>query len=154
MCTIRYFQQIAGIAREPNEEFCRLLLQSAGVTHVRARGLDEYRELVRTAFREFINQQILQRLDIPNKDTAAVVAAPQPASEAVPANVKPEERIATTEAELEVFRWVQQRLAFLVDNDNPSREISNVSYRDYQGKFAVFYKMDGKDDFSEGFRPA
>jgi hypothetical protein len=61
-------QQIAKLVEEPNEPFVRMLIQNAGLSHVRGKALSDYREITRSAFREFVNLRILQRLDIPAKD--------------------------------------------------------------------------------------
>jgi hypothetical protein len=63
-------QQIAKLAEEPSEPFVRMLLQNAGLSHVRTKALTEFRDITRSAFREFVNLRILQRLDIPAKDPA------------------------------------------------------------------------------------
>ncbi|MFG1349062.1 type I restriction endonuclease [Xanthobacter autotrophicus] len=133
--------QVATIFADPPEEFARPLLRKAGIGHINQKTLDEYRPVIQAAFREFINRQILHRLDLPKPDQAQaptpidpIPAAPAPAADA----------IITTERELEVFRWVQQRLAFLVRDDGLFAEIKSIEYRDYQGKFVVFYKMERK----------
>src|SRR5271168_1305105 len=61
-------QQIAKLDEEPTEPFVRMLLQTAGLSHVRTKALTEFRDITRSAFREFVNLRILQRLDIPAKD--------------------------------------------------------------------------------------
>ncbi|MFG1214968.1 type I restriction endonuclease [Xanthobacter flavus] len=132
--------QVATIFADPPEEFARPLLRKAGIGHINQKALDEYRPVIQAAFREFINRQILHRLDLPKPDQAAPAAAAEPPAP-MPA---PADAIVTTERELEVFRWVQQRLAFLVRDDALFAEIKSVDYRDYQGKFVVFYKMERK----------
>jgi hypothetical protein len=62
-------------------------------------------------------------------------------------------KIITTDVELSVHRWVQQRLAFLVKEPDLFSELENIKYKDYQGKFVVYYKMERKGrlfDFVEG----
>jgi hypothetical protein len=143
-------QQIGQLAQVPTEPFCRMLLQNAGITHVRQKTLDEYKSVVQRAFHEFINQNILLRLSLPKPETD---------DNAPPANVENKARdfdtlkVVTTETELAVFRWVQQRLAFLVRDDTLFAEIGNIGFRDYQGKFVVYYKKERKGrlfDFYEG----
>lgn len=133
--------QVAAIFTEPPEEFARPLLRKAGIGHISQKALDEYRPVIQSALREFINRQILHRLDLPKPDQ------PQPAA-AAPADTAPaapaSEPIVTTERELEVFRWTQQRLAFLVREDALFAEIAAIEYRDYQGKFVVYYKRERK----------
>lgn len=43
---------------------------------------------------------------------------------------------------MEVYQWTQRRLAYLVEDDALFAAIRNVQYRDYQGKFVVFYKKE------------
>jgi hypothetical protein len=141
-------QQIASLYREPTEPFTKSLLQNADLSRVSRRVLDDYRPVIQSAFREFINQQILQRLDLPQAEapSPAIVSgsSEQPTS-------KVEERPSTTELELSVYRWVQHRLVFLVDDDTLFAEIGNVQFRDYQGKLAIFYKMERKGRLFDSF---
>jgi hypothetical protein len=121
----------------------RMLLQTAGLGRISQKAMDEYRPTIKSAFREFINRQILQRLDIPKPEAAQ--AGPPSASAPIEAPpTKADDRTLTTEAELAVFQWTQQRLAYLVDDDSLFSEIKNIQYKDYQGKFVVFYKMERK----------
>lgn len=129
--------QINEIAEEPTEQFCRLLLQNAGLTHLRQKTLDEYKDVVQRAFREFVNQTILTRLALPKSEIDESALEPSFADTAP-------QKIVTTETELAVFRWVQQRLAFLVEDDEHFHEIKNIGFRDYQGKFIVFYAKERK----------
>ncbi|MFG1347447.1 type I restriction endonuclease [Xanthobacter autotrophicus DSM 431] len=146
--------QVATIFAEPPEEFARPLLKKAGIGHISQKALDEYRPLIQAAFREFINRQILHRLDLPKPDQPQSAASQLPADTS-PAPVAPAvaDAIVTTDREMEVFRWTQQRLAFLVREDALFSEIAAVDYRDYQGKFVVYYKMERKGrlfEFIEG----
>lgn len=130
--------QVGAIFADPPEEFSRPLLKKAGIGHISQKALDEYRPVIQAALREFISRQILHRLDLPKPDASAPAAAetpaPPPAAEA----------IVTTERELAVYGWALQRLAFLVRDDALFAEIDAVDYRDFQGKFVVFYKMERK----------
>jgi hypothetical protein len=61
-----------------------------------------------------------------------------------------------TEVELDVFSYVKRRLAFLIKEERVFREIENIEYRDYLGKFVVFYRRERKGrlfDFVEGDNP-
>ncbi|MGH6846666.1 MAG: type I restriction endonuclease [Methylocella sp.] len=53
-----FVQQIAVLAEEPSEPLVRMLLQGAGLSHVRTKALTDFRELTRSAFREFVNLRI------------------------------------------------------------------------------------------------
>ncbi len=146
-------QQIAKLAEEPSEAFVRLLLINAGLSHIRSKALTEYMELTRSAFREFVSIRILQRLDLPTRgmEGEKVVLAPELVT--VESPIKPDDGIITTEIELEVFQYVRRRLSFLVKDDTLFDEIGNIDYRDYKGKFVVFYKKERAGrlfDFKEG----
>jgi hypothetical protein len=146
-------QQIAKLAEEPSEPFVRMLLQNAGLSHVRTKALSEFRDITRSAFREFVNLRILQRLDIPAKDKELEksIAPHEPAvAEAV---AKPDDVIVPSPLELEVFHYIKRRLAFLVKEDNLFDEIDNIEHRKYKGKFVVFHKRERAGrlfDFYEG----
>jgi hypothetical protein len=146
-------QQIAKLAEEPSEPFVRMLLQNAGLSHIRTKALTEFRDITRSAFREFVNLRILQRLDIPTKDTElekSILPPGSPVSEAAP---KADDVIAPSPLELEVFHYIKRRLAFLVKEDSLFEEIDNIENRKYKGKFVVFYKRERAGrlfDFYEG----
>lgn len=135
-------QQIAKLAEEPNEQFVRMLLQNAGLSHIRSKALTEYIDLTRSAFREFVSIRILQRLDLPTKGMEGEKSIIVPEAIAVETPLKTDDGIVTTEAELEVFNYVKRRLSYLVKDDSLFDEISNVEYRDYKGKFVVFYRKE------------
>lgn len=146
-------QQIAKLAEEPSEQFVRLLLQNAGLSHVRAKALTEYVDLARSAFREFVSIRILQRLDLPTKGLELDKPSVVPEALPVESSLKVDDGIITTETELEVFSYVKRRLSFLVKEDSLFEEINSVEYRDYKGKFVVFYKKERAGrifDFTEG----
>ncbi|MFG1359252.1 type I restriction endonuclease [Xanthobacter pseudotagetidis] len=126
--------QVATVFADPPEEFARPLLRKAGIGHISQKALDEYRPVIQAAFREFINRQILHRLDLPKPDQPTPPEPPQPPP------VTPADVIVTSEREMQVFKWVLQRLAFLVRDDSLFAEIAAIDFRDYQGKFVVFYK--------------
>ncbi|MFG1423955.1 type I restriction endonuclease [Roseixanthobacter liquoris] len=131
--------QITTLAEEPSEQFIRDLLSSAGFPRVSQRTIEEYRPTVKAAFRDFISRRILQRLDLPQMEGGSrpsEIQANPPPQPAVPM----EDKITTTEIELKIFGWVKHRLAFLVNDEKLFKEIEHVSYQDFQGNFAVFYK--------------
>jgi len=146
-----FLQQIADLADQPSEPFTRMLLQQAGISNVRSRALPEFQDLVRSAFRAFVNEKILQRLDL-SKEAAGILAVP--ASDVPPSEqLKAEDKITTTETELEVVAFVRRRLAFLVKEEHLFNEIGKIRFRDYQGKFVVFYDRERRGrlfDFIEG----
>ena len=130
-----------------------MLLQNAGLSHIRSKALTEYIDLTRSAFREFVSIRILQRLDLPTKgmEGEKTIIAPEAVLPETP--LKADDGIVTTETELEVFHYVKRRLSYLVKDDALFDEISNVEYRDYKGKFVVFYRKERAGrlfDFTEG----
>ena len=145
-------QQIAELAEEPSEAFVRLLLTKTGVSHIRTKGLAEYIDLTRSAFREFVSIRILQRLDLPTKGMEHDKAIIAPEATLPEISTKVDDGIVTTEVELEIFHYVKRRLSFLVKDDALFNEISNIEYRDYKGKFVVFYRKERSGrlfDFTE-----
>jgi hypothetical protein len=137
---------------EPSEPFVRMLIQNAGLSHVRTKALSEYREITRNAFREFVNLRILHRLDIPAKDNALEKSLiPDPQGLEVVA--KSDDPLVPSELELEVFQYVTRRLSFLVKDEALFNEIDKIEFRKYKGKFVVFHKRERAGrlfDFSEG----
>lgn len=146
-------KQIEVLAEDPSEPLVRMLLQSAGLSHVRTKALTDFRELTRSAFREFVNLRILQRLDLPTKEKEQekqIVLAEAASIENLP---KADDSAAVTPLEVEVFNYVKRRLSFLVREDRLFDEIDSVDQRKYKGKFVVFYKRERLGrlfDFYEG----
>ncbi len=146
-------QQIAKLAEEPSEPFVRMLIQNAGLSHVRARALSEFRDITRSAFREFVNLRILQRLDIPaqDKELEKSIAPQEPVAPEVGA--KESDVISPSVLEQEVFQYIKRRLAFLAKEERLFDEINNVDHRKYKGKFVVFHQRERAGrlfDFYEG----
>lgn len=131
--------------RAPSEEFCRLILQRVGLKNIRKASIqDRYASLIRAAYEEAIVRPVLERLRAaPDEAVVDLRSAPSPAAQ----------RSVTTDRELEVYRYVCRRLAFLVTEEHQFAAIEQVQYRDYLGKFAVFYGSLRKGrlfDFIEG----
>ena len=135
-------QQITKLAEEPTEALVRTLLQNVGVSHVRTKALDEYRDLVRNAFREFVNVRILQRLDLPTKEKDGDKSIPPVAVAAAEPPPKDEATGAIDGIKKEVFDYVRMRLAFLIREEDLFVEIDKIDFHDYKGKFVVFYKRE------------
>ncbi|MCP1274813.1 type I restriction enzyme HsdR N-terminal domain-containing protein [Gluconobacter albidus] len=135
-------QQIEDLSTNPSEPFVRLLLQNIGMSHVRSKAMAEYIALTQGAFGEFVNIRILRRLDLPSKDkeverSPVAVEAPK-----IDVEIKPDNGIITTELEISVYEHTKRRLAFLAKTDDLYESIENIEYRDYKGKFIVFYKKE------------
>jgi predicted type IV restriction endonuclease len=151
-----FVQQLTSLAEDPSEQFTRILLQNANLSHIRAKALPEYKEMVRAAFREFTNLRILQRLDLPPKEAERVEKSSLPPDQDILDVSAQSQKTVLTAGELEVFTYVKQRLAFLVKEERIFREIGDIDYRDYQGKFVVFYRKERKGrlfDLVEGASP-
>lgn len=132
-------QQIEELAKEPTDAFVRLLLQGIGLSNIRSKAMADYTALTKSAFGEFINLRILQRLDLPAKDKEPekpLVATDAAKSDADP-NKDPE--IIPSEIEIEVFEYTKKRLAFLSDTDELFSALDAIEFKDYKGKFVVFY---------------
>ena len=133
-------QQIEILAKSPSDAFVRLLLQGIGLSNVRSKAMSDYTELTKNAFGEFINLRILQRLDLPAKDKEAE----KPLVPAEPSKIDVEDNKVSeptpSDIELEVFEYTKKRLAFLSDTDELYNAIDGIEFKDYKGKFAVFYK--------------
>ncbi|MGQ7794342.1 type I restriction endonuclease [Faunimonas sp. B44] len=147
-------QQLSDLSDHPSEQFTRMLLQNAGLSHVRAKSLPEYQAMVKNAFSEFTNLRILRRLDLPTKEVEKPqIVTPQGESEQP---LKLDDKINTTQTELSVFDYTKRRLSFLVKDEDLFLHIDQIAYRDYQGKFVVYYKRERKGrlfDFVEGDSP-
>jgi hypothetical protein len=146
-------QQIAKLAEEPSEPFVRMLLQNAGQSHIRTKALTEYRDITRSAFREFVNLRILQRLDIPVKDKELEKSIQAPESAVADITSKQDDSLVASPFELEVFQYIKRRLSFLVEEDWLFDEINEIEYKKYKGKFVIFYKRERAGrifDFYEG----
>jgi hypothetical protein len=99
--------------------------------------------MVRTAFEEAFIIPVLELLR----------TTPANQSGAPPTTDVAAQRIVTTERELAVYRYVCRRLAFLAGDEHQFSAIEHVHYRDYVGKFAVYYRSVNKGrlfDFIEG----
>lgn len=145
-------QQIAKLVEEPSEPFVRMLIQNAGLSHVRTKALSEYREITRSAFREFVNLRILHRLDIPAKDKALEKSI-LPETQLADAVAKPDDTLVPSILENEIFEYVTRRLSFLVKDESMFDEIDKIESKKYKGKFVIFYKRERAGrlfDFFEG----
>lgn len=128
--------------REPSEEFCRLMLQRVGIKHLRKASIRErYQSFIRAAYEEAIVRPVVEHLRL------------RPQGQIGTDDISTAERTITTDRELAVYRYVCRRLAFLVSDEHQFSAIEQVQYRDYLGKFAVFYQNIRKGrlfDFIEG----
>lgn len=130
--------------REPSDDFCRLILQRVGLKHLRRSAIQaRYGAVIRQGFEEAIIIPVVQAL-------RATYGTAKSSGEA---EDTPTQRNMTTDRELAVYRYVCRRLAFLASDEHQFTAIERVQYRDYLGKFAVFYENVRKGrlfDFIEG----
>ena len=130
--------------REPSADFCRVILKMAGVENVRRSRIEAlYSSMVRNAFEESFVLPVLEHLR----------AAQCAQDDNAPTSDIAAHRIVTTDRELAVYRYVCRRLAFLAGDEFQFAAIEHVHYRDYVGKFAIYYRSVNKGrlfDFIEG----
>jgi hypothetical protein len=130
--------------REPSPDFCRVILKMAGVENVRRARIESlYSSMVRNAFEEAFVLPVLEHL----RTSHGTGDGNTPTSDVT------EQRIVTTDRELAVYRYACRRLAYLAGDEFQFAAIEHVHYRDYVGKFAVFYRSIYKGrlfDFIEG----
>lgn len=132
-------------ARGPSEGFCRFLLERIGIKSVRAATVERYyAPLVHAAFEESLVLPVVRHLkadqDAQSRNFAANLT-------------QIAQRVVTTERENAIFAYVRRRLAFLVSDEVQFNAIEAVGYKDYVGKFAVYYQSNRKGrlfDFIEG----
>jgi hypothetical protein len=130
--------------REPSDDFCRLLLQRVGIKNLRRTSIQSrYSSLIRSAFEDAFVMPVVEKL---RSSQTRVLEAFNSQDEAT-------RRIVTTDRELAVYRYVCRRLAFLATDEAQFSAVESVNYRDYVGKFAVYYERNQKGrlfDFVEG----
>ncbi|NBC33651.1 MAG: hypothetical protein GVY13_13335 [Alphaproteobacteria bacterium] len=135
-------KQITEIYNNPTDDFVRMMLSATGLTHLRHKTLEQYRPLVGAAFKEFVDNQILTRLDISKKEAPRPEPEPVPEEPPMPIVDDKESKIITTELELEVYDYVKQRLGFLIRDEEAYKKIEEVMYRDFQTKFVIFFRKE------------
>jgi hypothetical protein len=145
LCKKRLRSLLVAEANAPSEEFCRFVLQRAGLKNVRKGTIDRhYGPLIKNAFEEALVLPIVQKL---RSD-----AVPEGKFNAVNLH-QIGQRIATTERELAIVAYVRRRLAFLVAEETLYNAIAQVDHRDYLGKISVYYSNERNGrlfDFVEG----
>lgn len=127
--------------REPSEEFCRFVLQRIGLKNLRRLSIQtRYGGLVRTAFEEALILPVLDQLRAPGQTPEEPIMGSTSG-------------IVTTERELAIYKYIKRRLAYLAKDERHFAAIERVGYKDYLGKFAIYYENIRKGrmlDFIEG----
>lgn len=108
---------------EPSEEFAKYFAKTVYPSSVTAKVLDQFKNLVKRSFHQYINDAINERL----KTALATEQqkAEQIAKEELTANITPETRVVTTAEEMEAYYIIR---AIVCSKVNPSR----VTIRDNQ----------------------
>jgi predicted type IV restriction endonuclease len=131
LCKKRLRSLLIAEANAPSEEFCRFVLQRAGLKNVRKGTIERhYGPLIKNAFEEALVLPIVQKL--------RSEAGPEGKFNAVNLH-QIGQRIVTTERELAIVAYVRRRLAFLVSEDVLYNAIDQIDYKDFLGKLCVFY---------------
>jgi hypothetical protein len=126
---------LASELANPSEDFCRILLKSIGMKVSSAAINRHYGPMIQRALGELRPE-----------------AGPEPKGAIDPVSIS-DQRIFTTDREIEVFDYVRRRLAFLVNDDALFDAIDGVRYKDFIGKLKVYYCKENKGrlfDFIEG----
>jgi hypothetical protein len=135
--------------REPSLDLCRVLLRSVGIENVhRSKIANIYSSMVRNAFEQAFVIPVLELLR--SKPEPSAAGESETATSAPTTTTR---QIVTTDRELAVFRYVCRRLAYLSEDERQFSAIEHVHYRDYLGKFVVYYRTLNKGrlfDFIEG----
>lgn len=135
-------KHITEIYNNPTDDFVRMMLSATGLTHLRQKTLEQYQPLVGAAFKEFVDNQILTRLDISKKEAPRPEPEAAPEEPLLPVVEDKESKIITTELELEIYDYVKKRLAFLIKDEEAYKKIEEVTYRDFQTKFLIFFRKE------------
>ncbi|HEY2708722.1 MAG TPA: type I restriction endonuclease [Caulobacteraceae bacterium] len=125
-----FVDQIGELMAQPSEALCRLLLEGAGLKHIRSKNLPEYQELVKRAFKTATDSSILARLEI----KPPVTATPEPLL-APPVDLDAEE---PSQSALQVFAWVERRLSFLVKDETHFATIGNIVTKQNKSNFVIY----------------
>jgi hypothetical protein len=116
----------------PSTDFVKLLTKKVYDGVITQRVLDQFTDLVKRTIGNYVNDVMSERLNVAIKSTESIsVSAPISEEEVVVDEVKPENKIQTTEEELEGFYVIKS----ILRNTIPSERIT---YRDAQSYFAIF----------------
>lgn len=154
-----YVETLAKAFREPDERFVRTLMDMANIEGRRMPKLiEEHTLYIREAMNTFFDKKLLERVGFADRTDIVKVAPaevqPTPLAQESPQAQTGEADIVTTEAEVEVYQYVKQRLPFLIARDEDLyHRLDNIYFRDYRGTFAISYKQNRKGrllNFREG----
>lgn len=132
-------------AKGPSEDFCRFALERIGLKAVRKAAIDRYyAPLIKSAFEESLVLPVVERLksQASGEGRSSSVALHQM-----------NQRVATTEHQLQIFNYIRRRLAYLAEDDAQFEAIENVRFTDYVGRLTIYYDREKKGrlfDYIEG----
>lgn len=143
VATIRQFKS------SPSDEFVRFVLNNlpegnkAG-RNVTQKLLDVNRDVIKSAMEAFVAEEALARFGYAPKDVvkapsndialSAVAASSAPATE-----VAENEVVAPTDREMKMFRYMRDRLFYLVKEDQMFDEVDKITFRKNKTSFRVYY---------------
>jgi hypothetical protein len=133
---------LIGELASPSEDFCRVLLQKVGIRNLRRTAIERnYGPLIKAVFAEALVMPIAARLRTSRDQEASPTLDER---REAPEVTELSQRVVTSDRELAVFNYVKRRLAFLVSTEAQFAAIDKVSFKDYVGKFALFYDKERK----------
>ncbi|OFW83893.1 MAG: hypothetical protein A2018_05735 [Alphaproteobacteria bacterium GWF2_58_20] len=133
----KIIQLMGDFSENAPDDFVRFILNKTEMAQrITQKMVEDYRTVVKEALQQFITQKILTKIGISQSEL--VKFKEQSEEESLEQAIIPSD-IITTEQELAVFKYAQQRLAFLVKSDDLFKEIEKVQYRDFKTRFVVFY---------------
>lgn len=136
-----FLAQITNLSNSPTNDFSTLLLRNAGVNVVNSKRLEENIPLIKSAFHQFIENQIMDRLNIKKVEEKSIEIE-------VPVVI--ENKIETTNTEIKAYELTKSRLIFLLKDEIKYESIlKNIQYRDYKTKFIVYYNKEQKGKIFE-----
>jgi len=145
LCKKRLRSLLVAEANAPSEEFCRFVLQRAGLANVRTGTIERhYGPLIKNAFEEALVLPVVQKL--------RSEAGPEGKFNAVNLH-QIGQRIVTTERELAIVAYVRRRLAYLVSEEALFSAIDRIDHKDCLGKLSVYYHSERNGrlfDYVEG----
>lgn len=134
-------QQISNLSNNPSDSFCEILLRNAGFTIINQKRKEEYRPIIINAFQDFIENEIMKRLNLKKSEEKDIKEEIKKEEQIVTI----ENKIITTETEIKAYNLTIKRLLFLCKEENLYNEIlNNILYKDYSTKFIIFYKKEQK----------
>jgi predicted type IV restriction endonuclease len=142
-----FFEYLSKQFVEPSIDFTRFLLKENDIKHIRAHAIEGYRAITKAAFNDVFTSNVLKKLDIsPSLPKQPVRIENTPASTPIEVpSPSTATAIVTSEAEIAAFESIRRHLAFLsAGNSMTFDAISDIKFRDYQGKMVVFYRQERK----------